>query len=191
MHELLALLALDELAVVLLVGELLLAVAHGLHDVLLDEVVEDVELVVLGEDGEVDIAGERPELSAYIMPTALWPTSATSALPWLMRSLVFCLIRFGSEKVPRLVLHGDHVGDEELAELVGLHLGLLVEDLGEVVVVLLARHADDHLLAAHVAVRVVQLRVDVDAAHLPQPLAVLLRRVHEQLLQRVVHLNKG
>ena len=81
-----------------------------------------------------------------------------------------------------MILHGDHIGNEKLAELVGLHLGLVIEYLCEIIVILLSGHPNDDLLATHIPVRVIQFGVDVYASDLSQPLLILLGRIHEQTL---------
>ena len=65
-----------------------------------------------------------------------------------------------------MILHGDHVGDEKFAELVGLDLGLVVENFGQIVVILLTSHANGHFLAHHVSVTVVKLGIQVNAPDL-------------------------
>lgn len=47
---------------------------------------------------------------------------------------------------PGLVLRGDEICDEELTELLGVHIGLTIEYLGEVIVVLFSRHSDFKVL---------------------------------------------
>lgn len=95
----------DILLVVPLFDEFLLTVPDGLHDVVFEQVVEGVEFVVFCEDAEVDVAGKRHDSDCLLADFCDECLALVDEVFGVLSSLV---------------LHGDHVCNEELSELVSL-----------------------------------------------------------------------
>lgn len=85
-----------------------------------------------------------------------------------------------------MVLRGDEICDEELTELLGVHIGLTIEYLGEVIVVLFSRHSDFKVLDDVTGRGVEEIAVLINALNELDFEILLLLELYKEMRKRCV-----